>query len=118
MSLVSSRLALIHRTRIQRDQNAGVLNPAGAPESPDWQDHLTGQPCRFWTNTGREVLDPTTDVVAEDMRMVLPLGTDVTEQDRLAGICYRDDFIAQGPIGIRAVVQRRDHLELFLTRIA
>lgn len=118
MSLVASRVSLVHRTRIQRDQNASSLNAAGAQESPDWQDHLTGVRCRFWTSTGREVLDPTTDVVAEDMRMIVPLGTDVTEQDRLAGVCYRDDFIATGPIGIRAVIQRKDHLELLLVRIA
>jgi len=118
MSLIASRASLIHRTRIERDQNAGELNDAGAVESPDWQpfDDLTR--CRFWTNTGREVLDATVSVVDEDMRMIVPLDTDVTERDRLAGVCYRGQFIATGPIGIRAVVRRTDHLELFLVRIS
>lgn len=118
MSLASSRVSLIHRTRIERDQNAGQLNDVGAVETPDWQPDETLTECRFWTSVGREQLDATTSVVAEDMRMIVPLGTDVTEQDRLAGVCYRDEFIAQGPIGIRAVLERKDHLELILVRIA
>lgn len=118
MSLISSRVNLTHRTRIERDQNAGTLNDAGAVDTPDWQpfDDLTR--CRFWVNTGREVLDATTSVVGEDMRMIVPADTDVTERDRLAGVCYRGKFIATGPIGIRAVVRRKDHLELFLVRIS
>lgn len=117
MSLASSRVNLVHRTRIERDQNAGQLNDAGAVQAPDWQADENLTRCRFWTNTGREVLDATSSVVGEDMRMIVPLDTSVTEQDRLRGVCYRDEFIATGPIGIRAVVRRSDHLELFLVRI-
>ena len=117
MSLISARVNLTHRTRIERDQNAGTLNDAGAVHAPDWQANADLTRCRFWVNTGREILDATTSVVDEDMRMIVPADTDVTEQDRLAGVCYRGQFIAAGPIGIRAVVRRKDHLELFLVRI-
>lgn len=118
MSLIASRANLIHRTRIERDANAGTLNAAGAVQAPNWQPYPDLTPCRFWTNTGRELLDATVTAVDEDMRMVVPLDTDVTERDRLAGVCYRGSFIATGPIGIRAVVHRQDHLELFLVRIS
>jgi hypothetical protein len=118
MTLIGSRANLTHRTRIERDANAGAVNDVGAEEAPDWQPYDDLTRCRFWVNTGREVLDASTTAVDEDMRMIVPLDTDVTERDRLAGVCYRDQFIATGPIGIRAVVRRKDHLELFLVRIS
>jgi hypothetical protein len=51
--------------------------------------------------------------------MIVPLGSDVTEQDRIsaAGVTYRGTTIITGPIGIRAVNPRKDHLELILTRV-
>jgi hypothetical protein len=117
MSLTASRANLIHRARIERDANGGDVNEVGAVDAPDWQPFDTLTRCRFWVNTGREVLDATASAVDEDMRMIVPLDTDVTEQDRIAAVYYRSDTIAAGPIGIRAVVRRRDHLELFLVRI-
>lgn len=109
---------LTHQTTVQRDANANTLNAAGAQESPSWGDHLTDLPCRFWTTSGREQLDPTTSVVAEQMKMIVELGTDVTEQDRLSDITVQGSVIAEGPIGIRAVIAREDHLELVLERIS
>ena len=119
MSLVSSGVNLTHFTTIQRDANAGTLNAAGAQESPSWSDHLTDVPCRAWTSVGREQLDPTTSVVVEDMRCVVQLGTDVTEQDRLNGVtdAYGQTVI-DGLVGIRAVIARNDHLELILVKVS
>ena len=119
MSLVSTGLILTHRTTVQRDANADTLNAAGAQESPSWADHLTDLICRAWTSVGREQLDPTTSVVVEDIRCVVQLGTDVTEQDRLNGVT--DEYgnaVIDGLVGIRAVIHRDDHLELILTRIS
>lgn len=118
MSLVSSGVNLTHVTTVQRDANAGQLNAAGAQESPSWGDHLTDLPCRAWTSAGREQLDATTSVVVEDMRCIVPLDTDVTAQDRLNGVtdAYGQPIIS-GLVGIRAVVHRKDHLELFLVQI-
>src|SRR5690242_10787800 len=100
MSLVSSRLSLTHSCTIQRDANLGTPDDWGTPSTPDWQDHLTGQPCRAWTMAGREQMDSSTTAVIEDMRMIVPLGTDVTEQDRVGDVTYRGDTIIVGPTGI------------------
>jgi len=119
MSLVSSGVNLTHSTTVQRDANADTVNAAGAQESPDWADHITDLPCRAWTNAGREQFDATTSVVVEDMRCIVDLGTDVTEQDRLNGVtdAYGQSII-DGLVSVRAVITRKDHLELILVRIS
>lgn len=118
MSTYSIALTLIHTCTIQRDANAGTPDAWGTPSTPNWQDHITGQACRFWTQAGREQTDSSTWIVDESMRLVLPLGTDVTERDRIGDVTYRGTVIAAGPTSIRAVVTREDHLELFLVRIS
>lgn len=117
MSLVSSRLSLTHRCTIERDANAATANARGNPQSPSWQPNLTGLPCRLWTTAGREAVDNTTIAVVEDMRLLLPLGTDVTEHDRVGDVTQRGTVIAAGPIGIRAVLTHQDHLELVLVKV-
>jgi hypothetical protein len=119
MSLVAARLSLTHRCTIERDTNAGTPDAWGTPETPSWQPHLTELPCRGWTRAGVETADATTTTVVEDMRLIVSLGTDVTEQDRVNGVTDRGTtIIIAGPVGIRAVIGRKDHLELVLVRIS
>ena len=119
MSLVASRLSLTHLATIERDANAGTSDAWGTPNPPDWQAHLSDQPCRTWATAGREVVtDTTTIVVVEDVRLIVPLGTDVTEADRVASVTYRGGTIQDGPLGIRAVLVNADHIELLLVRVA
>jgi hypothetical protein len=119
VSLVSSRVNLGHRCTIERDANAATPDAWGTPETPDWQPHLTDLACRGWTRAGVERADATTSTVVEDMRLIVSLGTDVTEQDRVNGVTDRGTtIIIAGPVGIRAVIGRKDHLELVLVRIS
>ena len=118
MSLVSSRVSLIHSCTIQRDGSIGTPNEWGTPSTPDWEDHLTGQPCYAWVSTGREQMDSSTAAVVETLQMIVPLGTDVTEEDRVGDITYRGDTIIPGPTGIRSVIHRKDHIVLVLVRIS
>jgi len=119
MSLVGSRLSLTHRCTIERSANAASLDEWGTPDPADWQPHLSDQPCRAWATAGREaVTDTTTVVVIEDVRLILPLGTDVTEQDRIASVTYRGQTTQDGPLGIRAVLVNADHIELLLVKVA
>jgi hypothetical protein len=116
VSLASSRLSLTHRCTIERDTNAGP-GADGWENAPDWQPHIEALPCRAWTNAGREVVaDKESVVVVEDMRILVALGTDVTEHDRLGDVTYRGDVIFPGPTGIRAVLHRKDHVELVLVK--
>lgn len=116
MSLIASRLSLTHRCSIERDANLATAS-WGDETSPDWQTHLSDLPCRTWATSGREQADEHATVVIEDMRILLPLGTDVTEQDRVGDVTYRGDTIIAGPVQIRAVLRYRDFLELALIRL-
>lgn len=118
MTPYSVALSLIHSCTIQRDPNADTPDAWGTPSSPDWQDHLTDVPCKFWTQSGMEQTTSETWVVDEASRLIFPLGTDVTERDRIGDVSYRGTVIVPGPTSIRAVVYRADHLELFLVRIS
>jgi head-tail adaptor len=114
VSLVASRISLNQLCTIQR--NVGEDDAWGNP-SVDWEDHLVDQPCRAWTDAGREAVSATETVVIEDRRLVLALGTDVTEADRISSVIYRGETVFEGPMGIEAVLTYPDRLELVLTRV-
>ncbi len=117
MSLTSSGLTMTHRCTIER-RAAGAADAWGQVPS-EWETHLTNVRCRTWADAGREIVEGTTTVtVVEDVRVIVPLGTDVTEADRIASITYRGGTAQAGPLGIRAVLARPDHLELVLVRVA
>lgn len=117
MSLVSSRLALIHRCTIERDVNAGSLDD-GAVQPADWQPHLTDLPCRSWVVQGQEqVADGATIVPAASVRVIVPAATDVAEGDRVASVTYRGGTAQDGPLGVRAVLRRGGHTELVCQRV-
>jgi len=117
VSLVGSRVNLTHRCTIQRDtSDAGGWNVPGPPE---WDDHLEDVPCRVWAPTGREdIANDTTIAPVTDVRLIVPLGTDVTTSDRILEVTSRGATIQPGPLGIRAVIHRQDHLELLLVEVS
>lgn len=119
MSLISSRVSLIHRCTIERNGNAAASDAWGGPLAPGWESHLVDVPCRAWATAGHEaVTDGTTVVVVEDVRLMLPLRTDVTERDRVASITSRGQTTQAGPLGIRAVLTHQDHIELVLVKLS
>lgn len=115
MSLVSSRIALRHRCTFERD--GAAADAWGNPGSPVWAEHLADVPCRVIVDAGREPVDSDRTVVVVDMRLLVPLSTDVTEDDRVSEILERGSAYTDGPLGIEAVLRRRDHLELLLRRL-
>lgn len=114
MSLVTSRISLIHRCTILR--NEGSANAWGEL-SASWEAHLENLPCRVWTTAGREPVDQDRTATFVDRRITLPLGTDVTEQDMVESVTFRGDTIMDGPMGIEAVLRYADHIELVVERI-
>lgn len=115
MSLVSSRIGLRHRCTIQRD--AAAADSWGGTATPDWQDSATNVPCRAVEEAGREPVDKDRTVVILDRRLLVPLGTDVTERDRISSITERGTDLLDGPVNIEAVLTRRTHLELLLQKV-
>jgi hypothetical protein len=118
MSLLTSRIGFRHRCVVQRDDNAATDDGWGNPQTPDWQDHLTDVPCRVVVDAGREPVDSDRTVVLVDMRLLVPLDTDVTESDRVSEITERGDDYVDAPLVIEAILRRRTHLELALRRIS
>lgn len=117
MSLMSSRLGLTHACTIERNAASGA-DGRGQPDLPDWQAHLTDEPCRFWADAGREVIEGQGTIEpVTDLRLVLRADADVTEADRVASVTYRGGTAQDGPLGIRAVLRRPDHIELVLVKV-
>lgn len=112
------RPALRHLVTVQRDLSLGTDDGWGNANAPDWHDHVVDLPCFAWTTTGHETADVVSDVEVESLKMIVPLGTDVNQQDRLGDITERDVVVVKGPISIRSVFAQQDHLELRLVRLA
>lgn len=112
------------RARVQRQLvNAGAGdvddygNPAPASDTV-WETKIDGLACWFWSTNEREAVGPDATKVVEDLRMIVPRGSDIAEQDRVLAITDRmGAIVRQGPLGIDSVVSHRDHLELVLVGI-
>lgn len=123
MSLISTRIALTHLVTTQRDQSISDDPDAwGQPADPDWQDYLTGLPCYGWTDTDNSASDEEATVkdvrVRQDRRMLVVLGTDITELDRVGDITDQaGNVLLEGPMGVQAVLPYPTHLEVCLRRI-
>jgi hypothetical protein len=119
MGLVATRLALIHLCTVQRNANAGTTNGRGNPNPPDWQPHITSVMCRFYAAPVRETehVEEAGVIAVANMKLLVPLGTDVTERDRISAITCRGASLAAGPFEIRAIIPRRSFLELTLVRL-
>lgn len=116
MSLTKSRIAFDHRCTIER--GSATADDWGQPGDPTWGANAADVHCHAWVTGGREPTSPDRTVVVVDMRLLLPLDTDVSESDRIGDITERGDVIFEGPHGIEAVLRQRDHFELILQRLS
>lgn len=107
-----------HTCDVERTKPGGT-DPLGNPVPPTWEPHLSGVACTLWAEVGPgEGADPQVTAVGVSWRMTLPVGTDVTEADRVVNV--RD---AEGrewharPLNIRQVVPRQTDLLLILEEV-
>jgi len=115
MSLASSRVSLIHRCSILR--NEGELDSWGG-KSASWADHLTDVPCRAWAAAGQMITAQTVEILSMmDVKVILPLGTDVVESDFVGDVTWRGDTMFDGPMEIQAILRFKDRIELALKRM-
>jgi hypothetical protein len=118
MSLLASRVGMRHRCKIERDASSeGVRTGWNQNADPDWGLHLDDVPCRAWTESASEPVADRQTAAYEGRRLALPLGTNVTESDRIAEVRERGEVIFEGPMSIEGVQRFPDHLELSLERI-
>lgn len=122
---MSARSRMTQRTNVER--------LAAAPAPPGDQDEWGGQPLPSagtwnvltadlpvwsWSSVEKETMAEKIAVV-EDLRAIVPKGTDITEADRLNGIRDRNgNVLRAGVLMIEAVVNRRSHLELVLRGVS
>lgn len=97
----------------------------GAQRTPVWQAHVT-VPCAFWwdkatgtRSANRRYVNVSRDVPVSAGGMVIPSGTDVTEQDQIKRILNLDDSVwVEGIFTIVAVLDEFTHMELDIERTA
>lgn len=95
----------------------------GAERSPVWREHVTS-PCAFWwdkatgtRSANRRYANVSRDVAVSAGGMMLPVGTDVTEQDQVARILDASgNVLIDGVFTIVAVLFEFDHMELDVER--
>lgn len=116
---MAARGAMNMRAAIERDANAGMTDPGGQPVPPDFQPHLSGLPCRTWFEQREEITqDIRKNIVIEERRMVVPLATDIIEDDRVVQVTDRlGSEIFSGSARIESVGRRQDHLALLLQKV-
>jgi hypothetical protein len=116
---MSARAQMVHRCAIERDAAHGTPDGYGLPSEPNWQPLLENVPCFLWSTAGRELIGAEKSEVIEDLRMLVPMGTDVTARDRVNGVTDRlGHSIRQGAMGITGPpMWKHDHLELVLTGV-
>jgi len=109
---------MIHRCTLERDAGHATADGYGLPSEPDWQPFALGLPCFLWSTAERELISSERSEVIEDLHLLMPLATDVTERDRINGVTDRlGNPVRQGAMGITAVMAKHDHLELVLTGV-
>jgi hypothetical protein len=117
VSLTKPAFRLLDRCTFERDQNDGTLDD-GAVKAADWQTHLEDVPCRAWVTQGDEqVADGVSVVPAATFHIAVSADTDVTEGDRVASVTYYGETSQDGPLGVRALLRRRNHIELVCTKV-
>ena len=115
---MSTRQRMVHRTTIERNGNLAP-DAYGQPDAPAWYPHITGQSCYFWepsSQRGEQMNERNADIYSH--RLLLPLGTDITEEDRINGVTDRHGAtISDGVFDIKQIVRKPDHLRLVLEAV-
>lgn len=111
----NARQRMTQRATLERDsaaQATATKDPFGGKLVPAWTTVAHAVPCWCWSEQRSESVDTARTVVTEGLRIMFPLGTDVTERDRVAVVKDRaGQVVQQGPFGLGGVVRLNGHLE-------
>jgi hypothetical protein len=110
---------MTHRCLIERDAaRLQSPDPYGNSGLPDWETHLENVPCRWWFEGVRTQVEGAKELEISTRKLVVPLETDVTEDDRIAWVHdQRGRELADGPMKIDSVGHRADHLVLKMVEV-
>jgi hypothetical protein len=114
---MSARSRMTQRALVQRSTSPGE-DDYGNPLPGSWATHIAALPCWWYGSTEREAVDEETTAVVTDIKVMVPLSADVTEQDRIAGIVDRlGTTVLPGILGIETVLRLRSHKQLTLSQV-
>lgn len=113
--MISRRLTM--RADVERNVSTGT-DSYGHPVTPDFQPLATIN-CFAWSPSSREVQDGDKVAAIEDVRIMLPLGADVTENDEIARITSKAGVVLfAGRYRVDGPVQfKHNHLEAPLRKV-
>lgn len=118
---MTARYQMKMRADVERDAS-GAADAWGQKPMPSWGTHLSDVSCLVWTQAKRQIVGGGANekvVIIEDIRSMVPLGTDVAENDRFTNVKDRNGTtLFSGPFNIDKVQRRRTHLELLLSKAA
>ena len=118
---MTARQHMTQRAEVERDQVDPELDvdDGGQPLPAEWETLHEALPCRLYSSAGQELTTEARLAVVEDIRLMVPVGSDVTERDRVVRIADRlDNTVLDRTLNIRSVLLKRDHLELLLTGVS
>ena len=114
----AARQRMTHRALVERTVTTPADDYGGAP-APAWETHIAAMPCWFYTSGGAESVRQRGTVVVEQLRMLAPSGTDITEQDRINSITDRaGGSVYAGLLNVGSVLPAHGHLELRLEKVS
>ena len=113
--MIGQRLTM--RAEIERSVSSSK-DAWSQPVAPVFEP-LVVAPCFAWTPSAREVLDGKKVAAIEDVRMLIALSTDVTENDEVVQITNkRGDVLFAGRFRVEGPVQFKHlHREAALVRV-
>ncbi len=108
-----ARTIMIMRAEVERD-STGSTDPYGHPETANFET-LATIPCRVYSKTRREINDDRKFVLIEEIRCMMPVGTDVTELDRINRVTDRLGVeIFAGPLRIDTIRRKQTFITMVL----
>ena len=121
MSVSSVRRRMTHRVLVERNTTTD-RDGYGAKATPVWASHIASQPCFFYREgriDSEESVRARGTILHDMLRLMVPLGTDITEKDRINGVTKRDGTVIEtGYMAITSVLHSHTHLELRLEKVA
>lgn len=115
---MTARSRMIQRAKVERLSSPGT-DDFGNPLPPTWSTHIASLAIWVHGSTEREAVTNETTAVVTDLRALVPLGSDVSESDRLNQVKDRaGNVIYDGILGIETVLYERSHIALTLSRVS
>lgn len=118
---------MTYRAKVERN-TATALGAAGEELPAEWVTLHEALPCFAYTARGRTIArNPSIGsggtgpgiIVHEAPALMVPMGTDINESDRINGISKRNGEIYRtGIMRIESIIEAHDHLEIALGAVA